>query len=180
MNGMTAKIRMYAYSIFSIVPYNRAEGAHFCFVENRLFLFALFIVMSLSEHIDKNFTEICSERTIFSEQQGFFGEMFEIVRNCCPEKWLKNKFEALSSDSDKLRLLFDEPNVSDMLLGTLENVAAVYRKKDSAFSRQRRISGEKLHEEKDFDNALILLTHAIARAPSKGDTIYNSYKSKIK
>lgn len=126
--------------------------------------------MSHSEHIDKNFTEICSERTIFSEQQGFFGEMFEIVRNCCPEKWLKNKFEALSSDADKLRLLFDEPNVSDMLLGTLENVSAVYRKKDSAFSRQRRLNGIKLHEQKDFENALIYLTHAVLRAPAKGDS----------
>lgn len=30
----------------------------------------------MSDHNDKNFTEVCSERTIFSEQQGFFGEMF--------------------------------------------------------------------------------------------------------
>lgn len=126
--------------------------------------------MSHSEHIDKNFTQLCSERTIFSEQQGFFGEMFEIVRNCCPEKWLKHKFETLSSDADKLRLLFDEPNVNGMLLGTLENVAAVYRKKDSAFSRQRRLNGIKLHEQKDLDNALIYLTHAVLRAPAKGDS----------
>lgn len=131
--------------------------------------------MSLSEHIDKNFTEICSERTIFSEQQGFFGEMFEIVRNCCTETWLKNKFETFLSDSDKLRLLFDEPNVSDMLLGTLENVTSVYRKKDSTFSRQRRLNGERLHENGDLDNALILSTHAVLRAPAKGDTIYITF-----
>lgn len=72
---------------------------------------------------DKDYAEICSERTIFSDQQGFFGELFDVVKNCCTEKWLKTKFETLSTDADKIRLLFDEPNVSDMLLGTLEHVS---------------------------------------------------------
>lgn len=123
----------------------------------------------MSVHLDKNFTEICSERTIFAEQQGFFGEMFEIIKNCCSEKWLKTKFESTSSDADKLRLLFDEPNLSDMLLGTLEHVTSVYRKKDSSFSNQRRKEGEKLHQHKDLNNALSLLTHAVLRAPGKGE-----------
>lgn len=124
----------------------------------------------MSDHIDKNFTEVCSERTIFSEQQGFFGEMFEVVKNSCTQKWLRNKFDASSNDAEKLRLLFDEPNVSDMLLGTLEHVTSVFRKKDLSFSYQRRKEGEKLHQQNDLDNALILLTHAILRAPAKGKT----------
>lgn len=119
--------------------------------------------------MEKDYTAICSERTIFSEQQGFFGEMFEIVKNCCSEKWLKTKFEASPTDADKLKLLFDEPNVSDMLLGTLEHVTPVYRKKDSQFSHQRRKEGERLHQQNDLDNALIRLTHAILRAPAKGN-----------
>lgn len=117
---------------------------------------------------DKDYTAICSERTIFSENQGFFGEMFEIVKNCCTQKWLKNKFEVTLSDADKFRMLFDEPNVSDMLLGTLEHVQSIYRKKDSSFSYQRRIEGEKLHQKKDLENALMFLTHAVIRAPAKG------------
>lgn len=122
----------------------------------------------MSKQIDKDFTEICSERTIFSEQQGFFGEMFEIVRNCCTQKWLQTKFDKAASDADKLRLLFDEPNISDMLLGTLEHVTSVYRKKDCSFSHKRRIEGEKLLQREELDNALILMTHAVLRAPSKG------------
>lgn len=118
--------------------------------------------------MDKDYKDKCSERTIFSEQQGFFGEMFEVVKNCCTEKWLKTKFEALPTDADKLRLLFDEPNVNDMLLGTLEHVIPVYRKKDCSFSYQRRKQGESLHQQNDLDNALILLTHAVLRAPAKG------------
>lgn len=117
----------------------------------------------------KDYTELCSERTIFSEQQGFFGEMFDVVKNCCTEKWLKTKFEKLSSDDEKFRLLFDEPNVSDMLLGTLEHVAPVYRKKDCLFSYQRRKEGERLHEKNELNNALTLLTFAVLRAPAKGN-----------
>lgn len=132
----------------------------------------------MSDHIDKNFTEVCSERTIFSEQQGFFGEMFEVVKNCCSQKWLRNNFEASPSDADKLRLLFNEPNVSDMLLGTLEHVTSVYRKKDATFSYQRRKEGEKLYQHKDFDNALTMLTHAVLRAPAKGETKNNNNNNK--
>lgn len=120
--------------------------------------------------IGKDYTELCSERTIFSENQGFFGEMFEIVKNCCTQKWLKNKFEASQNDADKFQLLFDEPNVSDMLLGTLEHVTSIYRKKDSSVSYQRRIEGERLHHQNDLENALMLMTHAVMRAPAKGIT----------
>lgn len=120
--------------------------------------------------MDKDYMEICSERTIFSEQQGFFGEMFDVVKNCCTEKWLKTKFEALPTDDEKFRLLFDEPNVSDMLMGTLEHVIPIWRKKDCPFSYQRRREGERLHAKKDLVNALTLLTHAVLRAPAKGNT----------
>lgn len=119
--------------------------------------------------MDKDYMEICSERTIFSEQQGFFGEMFDVVKNCCTEKWLKTKFEALPTDDEKFRLLFDEPNVSDMLMGTLEHVIPIWRKKDCPFSYQRRREGERLHAKNDLVNALTLLTHAVLRAPAKGN-----------
>lgn len=122
--------------------------------------------------MEKDYTEICSDRTIFSEQQGFFGEMFEVVKNCCTNKWLKTKFEALPTDGEKFRLIFDEPNVSDMVLGTLEHVIPVFRKKDCSFSYQRRKQGERLHEQNDLNNALMLLTHAILRAPAKGKKDY--------
>lgn len=126
----------------------------------------------MSDQSDKNYTDICSEKTIFSDQQGFFGEMFEIVKNCCPKKWLKDKFEVLPTDADKLRLLFDEPNVSDMLVGTLEHVTPIYRKKDAGFSYQRRKEGEQLYKQNELEKALMLLTHAILRAPAKGEKTY--------
>lgn len=118
---------------------------------------------------DKNYREICSERTIFSDQQGFFGEMFDIVRKCCTDQWLTQKFYAATSDADKLKELFDETSVSDMLFGTLEHVKPVYRKKDAAFAYKRRGEGEKLHQRNDLNNAFLLLTQSVLRAPGKGE-----------
>lgn len=122
----------------------------------------------MADQIEKNYTELCSERTIFSDDQGFFGEMFTIVKNSCTEKWLKSTFESEISDATKLKLLFDEPDASDMLLGTLEHVQSVYRQKDTAFSHARRKQGEILHRKGELNDALLLLTQAILRAPAKG------------
>lgn len=122
-----------------------------------------------SEPIDKKFTETCSEQTIFSDKQGFFGEMFDIVKKSCKDDWLKSTFNGGTlSDVEKLKLLFDEPSVNGELLGTLEHVQSVYRKKDAEFSYQRRKAGEKLHRQNDLNNAFLLLTQAILRAPAKG------------
>lgn len=125
--------------------------------------------LTMAAEIGNNYTELCSERTIFSDDQGFFGEMFTIVKNSCTEKWLKNVFESEISDATKLKLLFDEPDASDMLLGTLEHVQSVYRQKESAFSHARRKQGEMLHRKGELNDALLLLTQAILRAPAKGN-----------
>lgn len=134
-----------------------------------------------NDDIDSNYTDICSARTIFSNEKGFFGEMFDCIKSNCDAKWMANTFDSALSDMDKLKLLYDEPIVSDTLLGTLEHVTSVYRQKDAAFSFQRRTEGEKLYEKakscttatasatrKDLENALTLLTQAVLRAPARG------------
>lgn len=139
-----------------------------------------------NDDIDSNYTDTCSARTIFSNEKGFFGEMFDCIKSNCDVKWCENTFDSELSDADKLKLLYDEPIVGDTLLGTLEHVTSVYRQKDAGFSFKRRIEGEKLYEktkscttttvtaaatqnnQKDFENALILLTQAVLRAPIKG------------
>lgn len=135
-----------------------------------------------NDDIDSNYTDICSERTIFSNEKGFFGEMFDCIKSNCDAEWIEHTFDAALSDMDKLKLLYEGPIVGDTLLGTLEHVTSVYRQKDAAFSLHRRIEGEKLYEkakscptitttavtQKDLGNALILLTQAVLRAPAKG------------
>lgn len=137
-----------------------------------------------NDDIDSNYTDICSERTIFSNEKGFFGEMFDCIKSNCDAKWIENTFDSALSDMDKLKQLYEGPIVSDTVLGTLEHVTSVYRQKDAHFSLQRRSDGERLYEkakscatitttttpvkQKDFENALIFLTQAVLRAPAKG------------
>lgn len=130
--------------------------------------------------IDSNYTDLCSARTIFSNEKGFFGEMFDCIKSNCDADWIQHTFDAASSDMDKLKLVYDEPRVSDTLLGTLEHVTPVYRDKDACISFQRRVEGEKLFTKaksssssnvdarKECETALLLLTQAVLRAPAKG------------
>lgn len=126
----------------------------------------------MNRDIDSKYTAKCSAQTIYSDQNGFFGELYESVRNVCSNEWIAATFSNSSKDIDKLKVLYNEPNVSDILLGILEHVAPVYRKKDSEFSYQRRKAGERLINAKDFDNALIMLSQAVLRAPIKGVYIF--------
>lgn len=122
----------------------------------------------MDRDIDTKYTAICSAQTIFNDKEGFYGEMFESVKDACTNQWIESTFTSSLSDIDKLKILYNEPNVSDILLGILEHVVPVYRKKDAGFSHQRRRAGEKAYADQDFQNALILLSQAVMRAPTKG------------
>lgn len=121
-----------------------------------------------NDDIDPKLTEICSKQTIFSNEKGFFGELFTNIRQECNEKWIEKTFNGTTDDLSKMKLLLNESPACDILLGTLEHVQPVYRAKDCLFSYKRRMDGEKLEQIKDYSNALILLTQAVLRAPKKG------------
>lgn len=122
----------------------------------------------MSDDIDTKYTAICSAQTIFSNDKGFFGELFESVKAKCTDQWIEKMFNSSMNDIDKLKVLYNEPNVSDVLLGMLEHVSPIYTKKDAAFSRQRCEAGKQLMATKDFEKALIILSQAVLRAPHKG------------
>lgn len=122
----------------------------------------------MNRDIDTEYTAICSAQTIYNNKEGFFGELFESVKDACSNQWIERTFTSSLGDIDKLKILYNEPNVCDILLGILEHVVPVYKKKDSGFSYQRRKAGEKSFAEKDFPNAVILLSQAVMRAPTKG------------
>lgn len=125
----------------------------------------------MSDDIDAEYTAICSVQTIYSNDKGFFGEMFESVRAECTDESIEKMFCSTMNGIDKLKVLYNEPKVSDVLLGMLEHVSPIYTKKDATFSRQRCKAGEQLMAAKDFENALILLSQAVLRAPHKGNPL---------
>lgn len=122
----------------------------------------------MNDDIDAKYTAICSAQTIYSDDKGFFGELFDSVKAECTDQWIEQMFSSSMNDIDKLKVLYNEPNVSDVLLGTLEHVAPIFTKKDEPFSRQRCKASEQLMATKDFDKAVLVLSQAVLRAPHKG------------
>lgn len=136
--------------------------------------------MSDLSDIDKIFTSECSSKTLQASDNGFFKNFYyTIVDSFKTEEewknWLKNQFGKLKSDEERLQLLFNDPSVSWDVLGTLEHVAEIYRKKDAMFSWQKREQVLKLLKQHEtgncafgLDKVLILASQAVMRAPMKG------------
>lgn len=141
--------------------------------------------MSNFEDIDKIFRTKCSTKTIQSNENGFFMNFCLTVINSFSsdsdfQDWLKNNFAKCETDYEKLQFLYNDPTVSWEILGTLEHVQEVYRKKDSMFSWQKREQVQKLLRSYDegrssvpLDKVLILASQAVMRAPMKGEEEIN-------
>lgn len=141
--------------------------------------------MDHCDDLDPKYTEICSERTVQSSDNGFFREMFDSVCDACPPHWLQQTFGRQTDHVGSMRCVLphvtDADNstdngattvaanrTADVLWTILENVQPVYKPKDARFSVQRRREGDRLSENGDLPGALAMLNHAVVRAPPKG------------
>jgi hypothetical protein len=136
--------------------------------------------MSDFADIDKIFTSECSARTLQASDNGFFKNFYYTIVESFKsddewQNWLKNQFGKLESDEERLKLLFNDNHISWDILGTLEHVSEIYRKKDAMFSWQKREQVMKLLKNLDNGNTslglekiLILASQAVMRAPMKG------------
>lgn len=118
--------------------------------------------------IDSRYTQICSSQTIYSNDKGFFGELYDGIKSDCRPNWIEKTFGTTESDLAKLKELYDDSCAGAALLGSLEHITPVYREKDAIFSHQRRNDGDQLAKQEDYVSALVLLTQAVLRAPTKG------------
>jgi len=137
--------------------------------------------MSDFADIDKIFTSECSSRTVQANENGFFKNFFYTVVDSFKSQaewksWLSNQFGKLESDNERMQLLYNDPDVSWEILGTLEHVSEIYRKKDAMFSWQKREQVQKLLKQHaagtcviGLDKILILASQAVMRAPMKGN-----------
>lgn len=142
--------------------------------------------MTEFDDIDKIFTSECSSKTLQSSDNGFFKNFYYTIVDSFKsndewENWLKNQFGKLESDEERLKLLFEDSTISWDIVGTLEHVSEIYRKKDAMFSWQKREQVMKLLKHLDntssssggkaavgLDKILILASIAVMRAPMKG------------
>ncbi|XP_058824992.1 SET and MYND domain-containing protein 4 isoform X2 [Topomyia yanbarensis] len=122
---------------------------------------------------DPLFTSLCSTKTLQSQQEGFFNTFYQTVAENFTgknEHWLRDVFGKVRSGDDcaKLQLLFDDPVVCFEVLGTLEHVKPVFRGKDAKFSWQRREQARKLLNEGKTQQALLMASQAVMKAPPQG------------
>lgn len=90
--------------------------------------------MSLMDE-DPLFTSLCSSKTVQADDSGFFYNFYCSVEENFPSKtWLKDYYAKLPNDKEKLRVLYTDPAISDIVLGTMEHVKPVFRQKDAKFS----------------------------------------------
>jgi hypothetical protein len=137
--------------------------------------------MSSISEIDSIFTSQCSIKTIQANENGFFMNFYLTVVDSFKsdeefKTWLKSQFMKCESDREKMQLLYNDPTISWEILGTLEHVTEIFRKKDAMFSWQKREQVMKMLRVSDegktqvpLDKLLILASQAVMRAPMKGE-----------
>lgn len=64
------------------------------------------------KYYDKNYTAICSEKTLQSNEKGFFMQFVENVVNIAGEEWIQKKFGQLKSDKERIRIIYEYEPVS--------------------------------------------------------------------
>lgn len=67
--------------------------------------------MEKSRFTDDRYTALCSEKTLQSDQNGFFLQFAEHVLASAGEDWLKNTFAKLTTDKERIRILFTDEKV---------------------------------------------------------------------
>ncbi|XP_046421209.1 SET and MYND domain-containing protein 4-like [Neodiprion fabricii] len=121
-----------------------------------------------SEDPDPFYRVRCSAETLQSGSKGFFREFSEAVTEAAGPAWISKIFGKLERDEDRIRSVFTDPKVSDTVLGTLGHVKELYRDKDAAISRGKRLEGAFYAAENYHNRALLLLSQAVLRAPING------------
>lgn len=56
---------------------------------------------------DKVYLSICSERTLQSNEKGFFMNFVQHVVTIFGEKWIKNVFTKLTTNKQRIRIIYE-------------------------------------------------------------------------
>ncbi|CAH1115603.1 unnamed protein product [Psylliodes chrysocephalus] len=129
----------------------------------------------MSEFVDKNYRNRCSEKTLQTNNNGFFMDFVNLVKETAGETWIQKKFGQLKTDNERIRSIYDSEETKHIVLKLLSNVREVYRKKDGTISILRRLEAESAFESGDLNKSLLLYSQSVLRAPKTGEC--NNYDS---
>lgn len=84
------------------------------------------------------------------------------------DTWTSQIFGRIDDDEGRVRTVFTDARVKDVVADTLAKVKPLFRDKDAEISRHRRLEGYQLAAVGEHDKALLLFSQAVLRAPQPG------------
>lgn len=117
---------------------------------------------------DEFYRTLCSSETVRSGRKGFFHDFSEFVMQTAGDIWTSGSFGRIDDDEGRVRAVFADARVKDIVADTLAKVQPLFRDKDAEISRRRRLEGYQLAAVGEHDKALLLFSQAVLRAPQPG------------
>ncbi|XP_071631747.1 SET and MYND domain-containing protein 4 isoform X3 [Temnothorax longispinosus] len=117
---------------------------------------------------DEFYRTLCSSETLRSARKGFFHDFSGHVMETAGDTWTSKIFGRIDDDEGRMRAVFTDAKVKDVVADTLAKVKPLFRDKDAEISRRRRLEGYQLGAVGEHDKALLLFSQAVLRAPQPG------------
>jgi len=117
---------------------------------------------------DEFYRTLCSSETLRSGRKGFFHDFSDFVTQTAGDTWTSSTFGRIDDDVGRVRAVFTDARIRDVVVDTLAKVKPLYRDKDAEISRRRRLEGYQHAAVGQYDKALLLLSQAVLRAPQPG------------
>lgn len=121
-----------------------------------------------NRYYDQAYATACSEKTLQSNEKGFFMQFVQHVRQSARDQWIESVFGKLQTDAERIAIIYTDNQVKDVVCGTLQHVQEIYRKKSADVALARRRDAEKLFRNGEIQKSLILYSQSVLRAPKTG------------
>ncbi|XP_044759990.1 SET and MYND domain-containing protein 4 [Coccinella septempunctata] len=118
---------------------------------------------------DQNYATRCSEKTLQSDDEGFFLSLADNLAELAGNTWIEKCFGKLKNDREKLRSLYTHEPTKNALTEVLSNVQQIYRKKSSEIATARIKEAEELLEKNDLVKSLAFYSQAVLRSQLTGE-----------
>ncbi|EZA60928.1 SET and MYND domain-containing protein [Ooceraea biroi] len=117
---------------------------------------------------DEFYRTLCSSETLRSGKKGFFHDFSDFVTQTAGDTWTSRTFSRIDDDEERVRAVFTDARIRDVVVGTLAKVKPLYRDKDAEISKRRRLEGYQHIAIGQYEKALLLFSQAVLRAPQSG------------
>ncbi|KYM81841.1 SET and MYND domain-containing protein 4 [Atta colombica] len=117
---------------------------------------------------DEFYRILCSSETLRSGKKGFFHDFSGHVMQTAGDTWTSRTFGRIDDNEGRVRAIFTDAKVKNVVTDTLAKVKLLFRDKDAEISKRRRLEGYQLAAVGEHDKALLLFSQAVLRAPQPG------------